>query len=78
MMNALKEVLKFFSPFLKPYKMRLITLFILPIIWCLVETIAPYLIKTIIDHLSFQAVHDISHQRIVIYSMIFYAFLILF
>ncbi|MBP6104623.1 MAG: ABC transporter ATP-binding protein [Gammaproteobacteria bacterium] len=77
MMNPLKEVWKFFSPFLKPYQTRLTALFILPIIWCLVETIAPYLIKIIIDHLAFQPVHGIYYQSILIYTVIFYAFLML-
>jgi ATP-binding cassette subfamily B protein len=76
MTNPLAEIWKFFSPFLKTYQIRLIGLLILPIVWCLVETIAPYLIKIIIDKLAVEPSHPIESQNLIIYMGIFYAFLI--
>jgi ATP-binding cassette subfamily B protein len=52
---------KFFSPFLVQYKIKLIILLTLPIVWCLVETIAPYLIKIMIDDLAVTHLGEINH-----------------
>lgn len=49
MQSALHDLGNFLKPILKSYKNSLIALIIFPIIWCLVETIAPFLIKVVID-----------------------------
>lgn len=74
---TLVDTWKFFNPFLKPYKIRLIGLLIFPIIWCLAETIAPYLIKSIIDTLSARSFNGADNFNIIIFTVIFYGFLML-
>lgn len=39
-------------PTLYPHRFKLVILFVSPIIWCLAETIAPFLIKLLIDRVS--------------------------
>ena len=67
----------FVKPFLKPYKKWLIALAIFPMIWCLVETIAPFLIKIIIDHLASDLSFGTKTQNILLYTVFSYAFLML-
>jgi ATP-binding cassette subfamily B protein len=77
MINSLTGIWKFFSPFLRSYKNQLIILLMLPIVWCLVETTAPYLIKIMIDDL---AVADLSRRaqgNSLTHLMFAYIFLVL-
>ena len=67
----------FFKPFLKPYKKWLIALAIFPMIWCLVETIAPFLIKIVIDHLASDLSFGAQTQSMLLYTVFSYAFLML-
>ena len=46
------SLLKFYYKVLFPYRWKVILLFVFPLIWCVAETIAPYLIKVIIDNFS--------------------------
>jgi len=77
MINSLTDVWKFFNPFLKPYKLKLIVLLMFPIIWCLAETTAPYLIKIMIDDLALEAPNQIETKKSLLALVFFYAFLIL-
>ncbi len=52
-------------------------LFILPVIWCLVETIVPYLIKIVIDKLAMHGSNPIETQRVLINSAFSYTAMIL-
>lgn len=45
-------LLKFYYKVLFPYRWKVMLLFVFPLIWCIAETIAPYLIKVIIDNFS--------------------------
>ena len=45
-------LLKFYYTVSNRYKWRLLLLFVFPVIWCTAETIAPYIIKLIIDNLA--------------------------
>lgn len=67
----------FFKPFLKPYKKWLIALAIFPVIWCLVETIAPFLIKIVIDHLASDLSFGSQTQSMLLYTIFSYGFLML-
>lgn len=67
----------FLKPFLKPYKKWLIALAIFPMIWCLVETIAPFLIKIVIDHLASDLSFGAQTQSMLLYTVFSYAFLML-
>ena len=71
------SVWKFFKPFLKPYKNRLIALAVFPVIWCLVETIAPFLIKIVIDHLASDASLSAQTESMLLYAVLSYVFLML-
>jgi ATP-binding cassette subfamily B protein len=67
----------FFKPFLRPYRNRLIALAIFPVIWCLVETIAPFLIKIVIDYLANAPSFSAKTQSMLLYAVLSYAFLML-
>ena len=67
----------FFKPFLKPYKNCLIALALFPVIWCLVETIAPFLIKIVIDYLASDSSFNAQTQSMLLYAILSYAFLML-
>jgi ATP-binding cassette, subfamily B, bacterial len=67
----------FFKPFLGPYKKWLITLAIFPVVWCMVETIAPFLIKIVIDHLASDLSFSDQTQSMLLYTVFSYAFLML-
>ncbi len=71
------SVWNFFKPFLKPYKSWLIALAIFPVVWCLVETIAPFLIKIVIDYLATDSSFNAQTQSMLLYAVFSYAFLIL-
>jgi ATP-binding cassette subfamily B protein len=77
MNSLLKEIGKFFIPFLKPYKNKMALLAVLPIIWCLVETAAPYLIKIIIDQLALSGFQVDMLVNTLVYLLLAYACLIL-
>jgi ATP-binding cassette subfamily B protein len=74
---TLYELWTFLKPILRPYKKRLIALIIFPIIWCLVETIAPFLIKLIIDHLAVTSGIDPQTGKMLLYIVLIYSFLML-
>lgn len=48
----MKTTFTFLFPFFKIHRKKLFLLALFPFIWCLAETIAPYLIKILIDNLS--------------------------
>lgn len=76
MSSFLQDLWKFFLPFLKPYKFKVIILAILPAIWCLVETAVPYLIKIIIDRLALSRFHLESLINTFVYTTLVYTSLI--
>lgn len=49
---AKNNILDFYLQITAPYKWRIISLFLFPIIWCIAESASPFLIKIIIDELS--------------------------
>ncbi len=52
MSKPFKLIIYFYLPFIVKYKFRFFGLFLMPILWCVAETSAPYLIKVIIDEIS--------------------------
>jgi ATP-binding cassette subfamily B protein len=76
MNSFLQDLWKFFIPFLKPYKFKVCALAILPAIWCLIETAAPYLIKIIVDHLSVARFQLENEIRTLVYATLAYVSLI--
>ncbi len=76
MSSFLQDIWKFFIPFLKPYKTKVFTLVALPAIWCLVETMAPYLIKMTIDYLAEPRLQLEALTKTLVYMAIAYASLI--
>jgi ATP-binding cassette subfamily B protein len=72
----LKEVGAFFLPFLKPYKEKILILLALPVLWCLAETAAPYLIKILIDFLASLRSNSENFLHIFFYVIVAYSFLI--
>src|SRR3990167_4386372 len=67
----MKEIL---LPLFKRYRIKLFSLLLFPLIWCLAETTAPYLIRNLIDQLSTQSTNQ---QKILIEIAICYSGLIL-
>lgn len=74
--SNLASLWDFFKPSLKNHKNRLIVLALFPIVWCLVETIAPFLIKMVIDRLAGDSSFGIQTQNMLVYLVISYAALI--
>jgi ATP-binding cassette subfamily B protein len=72
---ALSSFWTFINPFLKPYKGSLVALAVFPMVWCLVETTAPFLIKIIIDRLSGYPPMSPQIQSLLLYIVLSYAFL---
>lgn len=73
--SSFDAVLNFYKPFLHKYKSPLCCLFFMPIIWCLAETIAPYLIKIIIDEIALQPYTEYSIINTLIQAGIGYTIL---
>lgn len=73
----LKEVGIFLLPFLKHYKEKVFILLALPVLWCLAETAAPYLIKVLIDFLVSLQFNSEALFHMFFYVIIGYSFLIL-
>lgn len=65
-------LLKFYYKVLFPYKWKILLLFAFPIIWCVAETIAPYLIKVIIDDLSGDKVNTTSFGELLGIPILYY------
>lgn len=76
MSSFLHDLWIFFAPFLKPYKFRVFLLALLPAIWCLAETTAPYFIKFIIDHLVIAQLRIEGFAKTLVYVVLVYAILI--
>ncbi len=76
MAATLADMGKFFVPFFKPYRTRLIALFLLPPLWCLAETAAPYLIKLIIDQISLNPLSRAQIQHVLVYTTVAYIALV--
>lgn len=72
----LQDLWNFFSPFLKPHRSKIFFISILPVIWCLVETTAPYLIKIIVDHLAITGFKLENEISTLVYAPLAYAVLI--
>lgn len=66
------SLLKFYYKVLFPYWWRILLLFVFPIIWCASETIAPYLIKVIIDDLSGDKVNITSFSELLGIPILYY------
>ncbi len=77
MNTTIVELWKYFYPNLKLYRGWLIALAFFPVVWCLVETIAPFLIKIIIDRLASHASESSQVQGTLIQIVLLYMFLIL-
>jgi len=77
MNSFLQDLWEFFVPFLKPYKFRMFLLALLPVLWCLAETAAPYFIKVIIDRLAHAQSYIESLPRMLTYATLAYAALTL-
>jgi len=71
------SIWNFYKPFLIPYRNHLIALAIFPAIWCLIETIAPFLIKAVIDHLASNFSFNAKTQHMFVYIVLAYAALML-
>jgi ABC-type multidrug transport system fused ATPase/permease subunit len=71
------RLLLFYNLVTKPYHSRLIILFIFPIIWCLAETAAPYMIKIVIDDLSSHKFATIQFSEHLLWPMIWYFILMI-
>lgn len=75
-MNSTKNsLLKFYYKVAFPYKGKLLLLFIFPIIWCTAETIAPYIIKVIIDNFSSDTVDNNSFYELLGLPILYYILL---
>ena len=66
------SLLKFYYKVLFPYRWKILLLFVFPIIWCASETIAPYLIKVIIDDLSGDKVNITSFSELLGIPILYY------
>lgn len=77
MRSALYDLWSFLRPILRSYKKGLIVLIIFPAIWCLVETIAPFLIKVIIDRLANNSATDPNVWKILLYLVLAYSLLMM-
>ncbi len=75
-MNSTKNsLLKFYYKVAFPYRGKLLLLFIFPIIWCTAETIAPYMIKIIIDNFSSDVSSNISLYELLGLPIVYYLLL---
>ena len=74
-MNSANRLLKFYYKVTFPYKGKLLLLFIFPIIWCTAETIAPYMIKIIIDNFSSNTVDNNSFYELLGLPILYYILL---
>lgn len=70
---SVRTTWRFFLPSLRSHPLKLCGLLILPIIWTFVETLAPYLIKLVIDVLTRQNASNTTLFQFIA----FYAFLVL-
>ena len=77
MESALSDLWHFYKPFLKPYKKGFATLLLFPAVWCLVETLAPFLIKMMIDRLANHPTADVLTQKTLLAIVLAYSSLIL-
>ena len=77
MSTALVSLWAFLRPILIPYRKGLLALIIFPFIWCFVETIAPFLIKVIIDSLAGGSRASPDVWKTLLYITFAYSFLMM-
>lgn len=71
------KLLTFYNLVTRPYLLRLLILFLFPVVWCIAETASPYMIKIVIDDLSSHPLSEIQFSEHLLWPMIWYFILMI-